>query len=80
VTVLETVVPFAFVIVNVTVAPDNNVPAAFTVAFTVAVWVRVYVAWVGVLATESADTTEYVDTAEAEYAGFDIFDALTLIL
>jgi hypothetical protein len=37
VAVLEAVVPFDFVIVNVTVAPDRGDPAALTVAFTVAV-------------------------------------------
>ena len=43
VAVLETVVPFDFVIVKVTVAPETGDPAARTVAFTVAVCVRVYV-------------------------------------
>jgi hypothetical protein len=37
VVVLVTVAPFDFVIVNVTVAPDTKVPAAFTVVFTVVV-------------------------------------------
>ena len=73
VAVLETVVPFDFVIVNVTVAPDTGDPAALTVALTVAVWFRVYVAWVAVFVTASVETSEYVAAAKLED---DPFEAL----
>jgi hypothetical protein len=75
VALIETVVPFDFVIVNVTVAPDTKDPAALTVALTVAVWFRVYVAWVAVFVTASVETSEYVAAARLEY---DPFAALTL--
>ena len=72
-----TTTPPGLVMVNVTAAPATGAPPPVTVAFTVAVWLRDYLAAPGAAVTPSLETMTYDAEPDPEDDGLDAFVAET---